>query len=178
VAFVSPVLGAAVAVSIVAACTLSLDGYDNGVCPAGHKACFRKCVPITSTDTGCAAADCSKCDIQGAAAVCDNSGACAIGICLPDLADCDHDSSNGCEADLYNEIHNCGTCGNSCPAAAGHMVPVCTAGTCHTKCAPGYASCGQPCDTLIWAPENCGGCNNTCAGTCPMGTCIEDAGTD
>jgi hypothetical protein len=147
---------------VVAACSLSLDGYDNGVCPSGQKACFRACVPMTDPDAGCGAPGCSACDIQGARPIC-NNGACAIGICEPGLADCDQNVANGCEADLNNELHNCGTCGAKCPPATGHVLPVCNSGTCHTICETGWVTCGS---------SQCG-----CQGTCQMGTCTTDAGS-
>ena len=34
--------------------------------------------------------------------------------CLPDTADCDHISANGCETNLLADSANCGSCGHLC----------------------------------------------------------------
>ena len=60
--------------------------------------------------------------------------------CAPGTADCDGNSSNGCEVDLTSDEDNCGACGTTCgngPYATG----VCQAATCGNTCQPGWYDC-------------------------------------
>jgi hypothetical protein len=185
-------IGSLAMLGLAAACSLSLDQFDNGVCPPEQKVCpntagsGRVCVSVNDPDHSCnePSPQCGPCNVAGAAPVCTN-GVCSIGQCMPGLQDCNHDNRDGCEADTNNETHNCGACGTVCtlPAGAGpHVVPVCNSGSCHTGCAPGYPSCPGPsttCPDIQNDPMNCGGCNKPCnGGSCVMGTCVVDGGTD
>ena len=90
-------------------------------------------------------------------------------VCLPDTADCDQISANGCETNLLADPANCGACGQLCatdPDAAGHAIYTCDHGTCNmVGCQPPWAACslsvGCPFN-LLTDPHNCGSCYNEC----------------
>src|SRR5688500_13400811 len=67
------------------------------------------------------------------------------GDCDPGTADCDGDSSNGCEADLAT-IATCGTCDISC-GTANAPGAACLGGACSLPCDTGFGDCnGNPAD--------------------------------
>lgn len=101
------------------------------------------------------------------------SNACAAG-----FADCDHDPSNGCEANLGADPSHCGSCTNACPANGG--IAVCKGGACGiSSCNAGFADCdGDPndCETDVTTTASCGYCGNACqlanaSARCEDGTC-------
>src|SRR5450631_2724012 len=49
-----------------------------------------------------------------AVVACGDAGACTIGQCLGNHADCNHDSTDGCEIDLDADPANCGMCAKPC----------------------------------------------------------------
>jgi hypothetical protein len=51
---------------------------------------------------------------------------CVPPVCEPPFADCNGICEDGCETNLSNDAHNCGACGNVCPAEA----PICVNGCC------------------------------------------------
>ncbi|MFP2903823.1 Ig-like domain-containing protein [Pyxidicoccus sp. 3LFB2] len=60
--------------------------------------------------------------------------------CPAGTADCDGNSTNGCEVDLTTDEDHCGACGTTCqdsPYAQG----VCRAATCGNTCQPGWYDC-------------------------------------
>jgi hypothetical protein len=73
----------------------------------------RGCTPSGGTIC-CGATECPS--LPGAVVSCDaDAGGLACTMrCMVDFADCDHDASNGCEADLRTNRNNCGICGRSC----------------------------------------------------------------
>ena len=103
-------------------------------------------------------------------------------VCLPDTADCDQDSANGCETNLLVDPGNCGACGQRCatdPDTGNHAIYTCDHGYCNmVGCQPHWAACslsvGCPYN-LLTDPHNCGACYNECdvnAGqACIDGTC-------
>jgi hypothetical protein len=118
------------------------------------------------------------------------SGTCPNNTCALHWADCDHDASDGCEANLLSNTGNCGACGNVCGDAGPDggplpfdAVPICTDGGCDWYCAPvpGYGEiykrCNGQCIYYICDVNNCGDCNVVCpkddAGNqvCNVGTC-------
>ena len=93
---------------------------------------------------------CGSCGNQcgapaNASAVC-NGGSCSF-VCNSGFADCDGQSSNGCEANLSTSSQHCGSCNSPCPQT-------CSGGTC--QCA---FPCGTQCCT---AQQQC----------CPIGICV------
>jgi RHS repeat-associated protein len=129
------------------------------------------------------------------------NGACSTA-CNAGFADCDHDPSNGCEADL-GSIASCGACGNAC-ATGPNMSTSCVGGACAYGCQAGYGDCdGNPsngcetaggchitcpagkgdcdgiaangCETDLGTTANCGACGNACA-TAPNAVAVCTAG--
>lgn len=139
-----------------------------------------RCETNTSNDVN----NCSGCNnvcpnIKNGTPGCLNS-ACGIKGCNPPYKDCDNMASTGCEDDTSQDVLNCGSCGNSCPAVANGM-PGCKSSTC------GIGSCNGPfmdCDMMPGNgceidtssnSNNCGSCGNICpsgqvciASTCQM----------
>ncbi|WP_164012215.1 CARDB domain-containing protein [Pyxidicoccus trucidator] len=82
--------------------------------------------------------------------------------CPAGTADCDGNSTNGCEVNLTTDEDHCGACGTTCqdgPYAQG----VCTAATCGNTCQPGYYDCDG---------NTANGCESTYA--CQATTCTID----
>jgi hypothetical protein len=111
-----------------------------------------------------------------AVVACSDAGACIIGQCLGDFADCNHDPNDGCEIDLDSDPANCSMCAKPCtPVTNGS--PKCTVGKCGATCAPGFALLGSACASFGGAYEesdpSCTACQspNSFAGMCgcPMG---------
>ncbi|MFO0660796.1 MAG: hypothetical protein U0165_13330 [Polyangiaceae bacterium] len=126
----------------------------------------------------------SPCAPANAAATC-SQGQCLLGSCSAPFDNCDMDDSNGCEADLFNSMTNCGSCGTSC--LKSNTNAFCNGGNCNIiGCDTGYADCNlsaaDGCETNVKTSlDHCGGCNLNCAlahasescvnGTCTLGAC-------
>src|SRR5205823_251782 len=105
---------------------------------------------------------------------------CKHGGCVMGFEDCNGDPNDGCEAELDNDILNCGGCFNECPQPQ-HLPFRCAAGMCEPgDCDMDYADCdGDPFDgcevSLQDDVNNCGKCGNLCVApphvlvTCEMG---------
>lgn len=96
------------------------------------------------------------------------SGNCKVSNCPVGKADCNQDSSDGCEVSVTSDPVNCAFCGNDCSSTVQHATPSCTNGKCGIlKCNPGWADCdGDPsngCEQDIASdPSHCSGCNVSC----------------
>ncbi len=121
------------------------------------------------------------CSFDDAIPVC-TGGTCEIAACQPGFADCNNNTSDGCEVETDSDPYNCGGCGNSCNL--DHASPTCAGGTCKiASCQPGYADCndyaGDGCEVnLNTDPYNCSSCETSCFGkphaigaVCESGTC-------
>jgi hypothetical protein len=120
--------------------------------------------------------------------VCASGKVCAAGSCVnatspcsAGYADCDGDTSNGCEVDVSSDSVNCGACGNIC--ATGQ---VCSQGQCvnaSINCPVGFADCnaisadGCEVNTLT-DQSNCGSCSTSCpsGSSCANGQCQGNGG--
>ena len=82
--------------------------------------------------------------------------------CPTGYADCDNDMQNGCEQDIYNDVANCGSCGNVCSVPYG--VGSCVEGQCVYDCNDYYtgAMCDQDIDECSTNTHNCDE-NATCS---------------
>lgn len=98
-------------------------------CALGTKPCAQGCAAVDAPATGCGAASCSPCSFAHAQPLC-IAGACAMGPCENGFADCDHDPTNGCEADLRRDTGRCGSCLSVCTSFS----PVCEDGVCVPRC--------------------------------------------
>ena len=85
---------------------------------------------------------------------------------------------DGCETRVDDDLRNCGTCGNVCPAPARTKV-VCDVGRCFVQgCDPGFADCDgkavNGCEILTDTDlNNCGACGKVCPQNtaCVAGVC-------
>src|SRR5581483_12356676 len=81
--------------------------------------------------------------------------------CLPDFADCDGNTQNGCETSTSTNPKACGGCGKTCPLAAHAATMACSGGACIVEtCQAGFADCnknaGDGCEADTMAdPNNC-----------------------
>ncbi|HET8936379.1 MAG TPA: hypothetical protein VFN67_23205 [Polyangiales bacterium] len=84
-------------------------------------------------------------------------------VCEPQHADCDHEPSNGCEADLSNSKQHCGACGTACQTADCS----CENGKLTLRCDSGHADCdadvSNGCEVdLSNNMQHCGACKRLC----------------
>jgi hypothetical protein len=98
-------------------------------------------------------------------------GSCAG--CPMGYADCNHDSSDGCETPL-DTATNCGGCGIVCQQVGGTNACVASGNgyVCQPTCDATHANCNNMpddgCEVDITGPNNCGACGHAC--TNPHGT--------
>ena len=91
------------------------------VCKPGFHNCSGACVS-NSAVTSCGTSSCGTCPSQSATSSC-NGISCGF-TCTMHYADCDMNPANACEASLWTDPLNCGTCGHSC------MGQACNIGVC------------------------------------------------
>ncbi|WP_437964269.1 hypothetical protein WMF04_31715 [Sorangium sp. So ce260] len=160
-------------------------------CPVGTAACDDEPDNGCETNLLTSAAHCGACSQlcvspNGTTGCVD--GICTVSSCTTPHADCDGNATNGCEANLLNDVATCGACGTSC--LKEHTESFCNGGNCNiVGCAPDHADCDLDaltgCETdLLTSAAHCGGCNVRCdfahasetcvAGACEFGAC--DAG--
>ena len=77
---------------------------------------------------GCAASSCAYCNVPHAVPTC-VQGACSIGACDAQRADCNASAADGCETDTNSDPAHCGSCATVCTSGAA-----CTNGQCVTLC--------------------------------------------
>lgn len=73
----------------------------------------------STSSSGCTLAVPADCSCPGTCALPNASSSCTGAVCVIDdcasnHADCNHDRSDGCEADLRQDDLHCGACGNAC----------------------------------------------------------------
>jgi hypothetical protein len=161
-----------------------VDGSCGVVCQQGFADCDGNAANGCETDVTSDVANCGGCGRVCAGAnatmACEGS-TCVIIACDSGFADCDGITSNGCEAQLANDVNNCGACKNVCNGANATMA--CQAGTCVVAICgdPGFGDCdgnaANGCETNLRSDvSHCGACNNVCVGAnatmvCVNGTC-------
>lgn len=105
------------------------------------------------------------CTSINAASVCAVS-LCGLGTCSAGFADCDQDTTNGCEIDTRVEVNHCGACNRVC--SLPHASSRCEASTCRVDgCDAGFGDCDQlspnGCETSLPTDAlNCGRCDAVC----------------
>lgn len=85
--------------------------------------CDCECADLMTDPENCGACD-YRCDFDHARVSCVD-GVCEMGDCRSFWGDCNDDTSDGCETDLYNDSDNCGRCLNAC-----HPSSRCAGGVC------------------------------------------------
>ncbi len=152
--------------------------------------CDSYCASPTNTDYACCAGRCTYMhwdnnNCGGCGIVCQSGpswsawcgyDACNVSCYDSHFGNCDGNSINGCETNLFaSDLNNCGACGNVC-ATPQNSIPVCEVSSCGIYCQPGFASCdganytGCEVDTRS-DNANCGACGNACpAGSSCVGS--------
>jgi hypothetical protein len=131
-----------------------------------------------SPDADDSGSSCSAtCENAHGATSCE-SGAC-VPTCALGYADCDGNTSNGCETDTSNRALSCGSCELSCDNA--HGATQCGAGLCQPSCDASFQDCdGEPnngCEADLSSAQSCGSCDVKCSNehgssTCQAGSCV------
>ena len=126
---------------------------------------------LTGDVTNCGL--CSKaCTTQNATPVCKMS-VCGAGTCDTNFANCDADSTNGCEIDTRTDDAHCGGCGRACmlPHATSHCVSsACAVATCAAPFGDCDGQAPNGCETDTTSnSQHCGRCGYVCG---PGQTCV------
>jgi len=87
---------------------------------------------------------------------------------------------NGCEADIFNSLNNCGQCGFSCDTLPYVASAECFDYTCdNLTCETGYYDCDgvstNGCEAHLRVDnDNCGTCGTVCVmpAYCILGNCV------
>ncbi|NCQ59708.1 MAG: hypothetical protein GW913_03445 [Myxococcales bacterium] len=141
---------------------------------------------VTLSDTSDHCGSCSVACATGHGSASCAASACVFGDCDAGYADCDADTSNGCETATRADVNHCGGCGTVCDYANANAS--CTSGTCAMgACDFGFADCNaDPSDGCEVEPQsdpmNCGRCGTVCDGArlhttavaCSFGRCAID----
>lgn len=104
-----------------------------------------------------------------------STGECVLS-CAIGFADCDGQSSNGCEAST-SQGQSCGACQRACENE--HGTNECVEGVCTPSCLPGYADCDgeatNGCESSLATASSCGGCGVSCSNAHGSTACVEGA---
>jgi hypothetical protein len=153
-------------------------------CNAGYANCDGNAANGCEVNTSSNVSNCGTCNnvcpTPGGGTPNCVGGICGISSCTPPQADCNGNSSDGCEINTSNNVNNCGTCGNVCFAANG--TAGCSSGNCTVaSCNTGFANCdglySNGCEkNLKTDPLNCNACGNVCStnhgtASCSSGAC-------
>ncbi len=154
------------------ACTLG--------CTEGFVVSANACVPVDPPSEDCTAMCSGLPGIDPNKIAC-SAGACVIATngCLPNRADCNGKSEDGCEIDTSTPEH-CGACNAACTAVS----PLCSATsdgssvTCVSACTGATPTqCGATCVNTTSNAQHCGGCDKPCTppansvALCSNGSC-------
>jgi len=159
--------------------------YDEGVGPPGSPC--QACLPDLSETTWSGYNVGTPCDLPNAIAQCGEDGQCVLIECIDALhGDCNETSSDGCEAELWQDLMHCGGC--DAPCTRPNAWTACAGGQCSfVACHDGYTSCDGEETTGCEAhtatdPLNCGECGQVCdtsnpakVGVCEESTCALSA---
>ncbi|MBL8604803.1 MAG: hypothetical protein JNK72_22945 [Myxococcales bacterium] len=127
----------------------------------------------------------SACAMPSNGAAACTMGSCGIAMCGAGFADCDGNTSNGCETNTQTSATHCGACGAEC--RLNNATASCAAGACAVAtCTTGFANCdnnaANGCEVNTRGDvNNCGACGTVCAasngtpscnaGACTVGSC-------
>ena len=154
-----------------------------GQCQPGFGDCdhdpLNGCEVALNTTSDCGACG-SSCVAPHGRATCD-AQQCRVDECDPGHADCNHETSDGCETSVGTP-ERCGGCDTSCIGLPNVASAACETRGCRISCKSGFADCdGNPangCETNLMAAASCGACDNDCtrlanidSASCAAGTC-------
>ena len=88
------------------------------LCQSGYTNCSGVCRNLQTNTSHCGKCGYACPNYSNAGKVC-KSGLCAMGGCNTNYANCDNNTSNGCESNLMTDPNNCGKCGNKCAGCSG-----------------------------------------------------------
>jgi hypothetical protein len=148
-----------------------LAGQCRIACAAGFADCNADPDDGCETNLRTSVANCGACgqacSVANGTATC-LSGACAVGACAREYANCDGSAANGCEVNTSRDVSNCGACGAAC--LRGQF---CSGSVCQLSCGIGLTACSGACVNLLTDEANCGSCGRRCAVglTCLSGAC-------
>ncbi|MBO6935678.1 MAG: hypothetical protein JJ863_11910 [Deltaproteobacteria bacterium] len=150
-------------------------------CNVGFDDCDSDAMNGCEADVAGDPATCGGCGITCPADPPNASPICTMGTCgvacIPGYANCNMDSSDGCETFLGSAT-SCGACGVSCDGAT----PLCSGSTstgfsCTGGCGAGETLCDGSCVNIASDVANCNGCEMPCTDppraspTCSAGVC-------
>jgi hypothetical protein len=153
-------------------------------CNTGFGDCDRNAANGCETNLSTSVSNCGACGNVCSAANATSSctaGQCTIASCNTGFADCDHNAANGCEANLTNDVRNCGACGVVC--SANNATSTCAASACQiAACNPGFGDCdgnaSNGCEVnLLTSVNNCGACGRACSAPNAVSACAAGAYT-
>ncbi|MBL8952309.1 MAG: VCBS repeat-containing protein [Myxococcaceae bacterium] len=137
-------------------------------CPDGQTRCDGRCVELSTSPRHCGQCGMACSSSSNGVAACVD-GRC-VAACTAGFADCDGDSSTGCETDVRTSATHCGGCRRLCSAAAG-ATPTCSNGVC-AGCSANTRACGADCVDVNTDARHCGACGVACGPfACVMGQC-------
>lgn len=137
-------------------------------CDERYKVCDGECVSVLSPRYGCNRVGCDPCTLPDATSACSAEGECIVAACAGRRGDCDRIPSNGCEANLNEDVANCGECGARCDPLP-HAEVTCGGANCVVRqCDRGWGNCDgnqrNGCETeLTTSADHCGRCGEACA---------------
>jgi hypothetical protein len=164
-------------------CTGGACGF---TCSGAYRDCNGSAADGCEANTLTSVNSCGGCGIvcparAGATTTCSN-GTCGY-TCDANHLDCNGSAADGCEVYKWDDLNNCGTCANVCPARS-NASRYCSSGSCGYTCNGNYGDCYSGavdgCETyLVNNNSNCGSCGNACGGsaTCSGTGCVSVVGT-
>ncbi len=174
------------------------DGCYIEACNFGYDDCNADTTDGCETPVATDPANCGACGapcnaLPNASASC-VAGNCVLGTCKVGFFDCNSKPNDGCEANIFTDATNCGSCGNVCPNGLVCVNGGCTCAKCNFPnaasscvnnvcvmgaCVQGFADCNNNpndgCEVNTGMDSNnCGGCGKVCPQNmmgCNMGVC-------
>jgi hypothetical protein len=113
-------------------------------CPSGFANCDANNANGCETNIASDINNCGDCDYvcpdpPNGIADCQD-GNCIVAGCDPGWGNCDGNTTNGCETDIYTNPNHCGSCGHICDLP--NAIEGCSGGNCFiTACESGYVNC-------------------------------------
>lgn len=144
-------------------------------CPSGFENCDANNANGCETNIASDVNNCGDCDYvcldpPNGTAGCQD-GNCIVAGCNAGWGNCDGNTANGCETNVYTNPNHCGSCGYVCNLP--HAIEGCSDGNCIlTGCESGYANCdGNPANGCEINLNDGGG---TCAAATYLGQVCGD----